>query len=138
MKPFFLLATMMVTPLCALAGTSVGVGITVGQPGYYGQIELGALPPPPVIYSTPIVIQPAPPGMMVPPIYLRVPPMHYNHWRRYCGYYHACGRPVYFVNDGWYRNTYVPHYRRYPPRYNYHYVEPHRNQHYDSGHGNYR
>jgi hypothetical protein len=33
------------------------------------------------------------------------------HWARWCGHYSACGRPVLFVRDEWYTNTYVPRYR---------------------------
>jgi hypothetical protein len=134
MKRFLISIPLLPAPLAVLASTSVGVSIGVGQPGYYGKIELGALPPPPVIYSTPMVIQPAPVGVILPPMYLRVPPAHYNNWRHYCGYYHACARPVYFVNDGWYRNTYVPYYRHPPPRAIYRGYDPHRNPHYDGRH----
>ena len=45
------------------------------------------------------------------PIYLRVPPGHEKKWNKHCASYNACGRPVYFVRDDWYRNTYVPQYQ---------------------------
>jgi len=45
------------------------------------------------------------------PIYLHVPPGHARHWARHCAQYNACGRPVYFVQDRWYNQVYVPHYR---------------------------
>lgn len=138
MKRFLFLFALSVSPLVAFANPNVGVSVTVGQPGFYGQIELGAMPPPPVIYPSPVVIQPVPVGVMYPPVYLRVPPAHYQNWHRYCGRYNACGRPVYFVNDAWYRNSYVPHYH-----HNYHnnyYYDPHPNQryYYDNGHRYYR
>jgi len=53
---------------------------------------------------------------------LRVPPGHQKNWKRYCGRYEACGRPVYFVRDDWYNNVYAPQYR-----------ERHRDH--DRGHG---
>jgi len=92
----------------AHAGANVGVSISIGQPGFYGQIDLGNAPPPQVVYAQPMLIErvSAPP----PPIYLRVPVAYQRNWRRYCGQYGACGRPVYFVRDDWYNNVYVPHY----------------------------
>jgi len=45
------------------------------------------------------------------PIYLRVPPGHAKQWKRYCQRYRACGRPVYFVQEDWYRHEYAPRYR---------------------------
>ena len=114
MQRFLFFVVLTAAPLFALAGTNVGVAVGVGQPGYYGQIELGGMPAPALIYSNPVIIQAMPAGVVVAPVYLRVPPAHYSNWRRYCGYYHACGRPVYFVTDHWYRNTYVPHHH--PPK----------------------
>jgi len=131
MKHFlFSLAVVTVTQ-AAVAG--VDIAVSIGQPGYYGQIELGAMPPPPVIYAAPVIIQPTPIAVMVPPVYLRVPPAHYLNWHHYCGQYHACGRPVYFVNDNWYRNTYAPHYRHPPPKHYYREPDRHHHQRYDQG-----
>jgi hypothetical protein len=45
------------------------------------------------------------------PIYLHVPPDHAKDWRKHCREYNACAQPVYFVQDGWYENVYVPQYR---------------------------
>ncbi len=86
----------------------VGVSISVGQPGFYGQIDIGTMRPQ-VIYPQPVLIQrvPSPP----PPLYLRVPPGHEKNWAKHCGKYNACGRPVYFVKGDWYEREYVPHYR---------------------------
>lgn len=87
----------------------VGVSVTVGQPGFYGHIDIGDFSSPAVIYPQPVVIQPVPMGG--PPLYLRVPPGHYKKWSKHCARYDACGRPVYFVRDNWYNNVYVPRYR---------------------------
>ena len=35
----------------------VGVSVTVGQPGFYGRIDIGNAPPPVLIYPQPVVIQ---------------------------------------------------------------------------------
>lgn len=95
----------------------VGVSVSIGQPGFYGQIILGNAPPPELIYSQPVIVVPGP---AMPPVYLHVPPGHERHWRRYCHDYDACGRPVYFVRDGWYNDVYVPHYRRHEDEYRHH------------------
>lgn len=89
----------------------VGVSISIGQPGYYGQLNIGDVPQPPVlIYPKPVVIAPDP-HYGGPPLYLRVPVGYEKHWSQHCREYNACGRPVYFVRDDWYRNTFVPHYQ---------------------------
>ena len=97
------------TPLLA---TSVGVSISVGDPNYYGRIDVGSLPPPALVYAEPIQVRPAPIGVVATPVYLRVPPGHAKHWRKHCASYGACGQPVYFVQDRWYSETYVPYYRQ--------------------------
>ena len=94
----------------AFAG-DVGVSISVGQPGFYGQIDIGNVPRPQLVYAQPVVIQRAPEYVSAAPIYLHVPPGHEKHWSKHCGQYNACGRPVYFVQDDWYNREYVPRYR---------------------------
>jgi hypothetical protein len=89
----------------------VGVSINVGEPGFYGQIDLGGAPPPQLVYAQPQIIEQVPVGVAPEPIYLHVPPGYARHWRSHCHEYNACGRPVYFVRDTWYRTVYVPHYR---------------------------
>jgi len=98
-----------ISPL--LANAQVSGSINIGEPGFFGQINIGTTAPPPVVYATPVVIQPAP-GPELAPIYLRVPPEHHKNWGRYCHEYNACGRKVFFVQDDWYRNTYAPQYKR--------------------------
>ncbi len=87
----------------------VGVSISIGQPGFYGQLDIGGYPSPPVIYSQPIIVQPGLVGR--PPIYLRVPQDHVRHWRRHCAEYNACGERVFFVQDDWYNQNYAPRYQ---------------------------
>lgn len=91
--------------------TDVGVSISIGQPGFYGRIDIGdyPYPQPRVIYQKPIIIHRH--AEVYEPIYLRVPPGHAKNWSRYCSRYHACGQPVYFVQDHWYHNEYAPIYR---------------------------
>ena len=88
----------------------VGVSISIGQPGFYGQIDIGNVPQPQLVYARPVVIQRSPEYVSAPPIYLHVPPGHEKHWSKHCARYNACGRPVYFVRDDWYNTEYVAHY----------------------------
>jgi hypothetical protein len=95
----------------ALAQTNVS--ISVGQPGFYGRVDIGDFAPQPVLYAPqPVIVQQVP-HYVAEPVYLRVPPGHRKHWSKFCGRYDACGRPVLFVRDEWYTNTYVPRYREY-------------------------
>ena len=106
-----LAATIILTTTSAFA-TDVGVSISVGQPGFYGRIDIGdyPYPQPYLIYPRPIVIYRH--AMVEPePIYLRVPPGHAKRWRQYCSRYHACDQSVYFVQDRWYNDVYAPRYR---------------------------
>jgi len=89
----------------------IDVSVRVGQPNFYGRLDIGAVPRPQVVYAQPIIAQPAPSGVVVQPIYLRVPPGHAKHWNKHCQRYNACGQPVYFVQESWYNNVYVPRYR---------------------------
>lgn len=85
------------------------VSVSIGQPGFYGRIDIGGYPPPPLIYPEPIWIERLP--VERPPIYLRVPPGHAKHWRKHCRKYNACGERVFFVQDSWYAREYVPRYQ---------------------------
>ena len=93
----------------AQAQPQVGVSVSVHQPGVWGRIDIGGLPPPMLVLPQPVLI--APPRVVVQrePIYLYVPPTHQQNWRRYCGRYGACGQPVYFVQDRWVRERYAEH-----------------------------
>jgi hypothetical protein len=121
--------TAMLAALAAFSGAAVAgdlaLSISVGQPGFFGQLDFGAPPPPPaLIFPQPIVVV-RDRGYAGGPVYLHVPPGYERHWARYCAQYGACGRPVYFVRDEWYQREYVPRYqeryrgdadRREPPR----------------------
>jgi hypothetical protein len=96
-------------PLANAGDVSVGVTIT-GEivPGVYGRVDLANRPPPRLVYAQPVVIERPPPHVVVEPVYLHVPPGHAKNWRKHCGEYHACNRPVYFVKSA----EYEPGYRR--------------------------
>ena len=88
----------------AAAQTSVSIGIN--QPGVYGRVTIGDVPRVALYQPQPVIIAPPPVVVERRPIYLYVPPAHQQNWRRYCGQYHACGQPVYFVRDEWVRERY--------------------------------
>lgn len=93
------------------SAVDVGVSISVGEPGFYGRLDMGNIQSPQLIYAQPLIVQPAPAGVVYQPLYLRVPPGHARDWRKHCRHYNACGYPVYFVQDRWYQDVYVPRYR---------------------------
>ncbi len=110
MKKLILTAALLTAGFSVPAqATDVGVSVSIGQPGFYGRIDIGGYPPPPVVYSRPVLIAPVP--VQGPPVYLRVPPGHARHWSKHCSEYGACGERVYFVRDEWYTREYAPRYR---------------------------
>ena len=98
--------TSLVNPALA---ANIDVSINIGQPGYYGPLEIIDYGRPQVIYREPRVIE----RVLVQrePIYLHVPRGHAKNWRKHCGKYNACGERVYFVQDSWYEREYVPRYQ---------------------------
>ena len=108
-RTFLILAMWACAPVIA---ADVGVSILIGEPGFYGQIDIGSYPRPRLLYPAPVVIHPVAVGVVVAPRYLRVPPGHEKHWDKHCMEYNACGAPVYFIDDGWYNTVYVPEYRK--------------------------
>ena len=115
MKHLLISAFFTATPLFASAQVGVAVHLNIGDPNFYGQVDLEPGVAPPVVYSTPMVVQPGPPGVYYPPLYLRVPIPYTQNWPQYCYYYNACNIPVFFIQEAWYLNVYAPMYRsRYP------------------------
>lgn len=112
---------------------NVDVNINIGQPGYYGRIDIGDFGRPQLIYREPMVIYP----VSVPrdPVYLHVPPGHAKNWRKHCRKYNACGERVYFVQDRWYEREYVP---RYQAMHRDHGREDRDEDHHDDGHKGYK
>lgn len=112
MKQLILAAAM----LAATAGAQaqVNVSVSIGQPNFYGRIDVGDYPAPQLIYAQPVIVQ-RPVHYVGRPIYLRVPPGHAKNWSRHCRAYNACNQEVYFVQDSWYKNHYAPRYRQQHP-----------------------
>lgn len=111
-KRSFTMRRLMLAVVVAASGgnvlaADVGVSVTVGQPGYYGRIDIGNFPQPQLLYAQPVVIERVPTVAVPQPVCLHVPPGHAKNWRKHCGRYNACGEPVYFVSDNWYNNVYA-------------------------------
>lgn len=103
--------------------SDLNLSISMGEPGFYGRIDIGDAPKPAVIYVKPVIVHRESTPRYVEPIYLHVPPGYEKHWSKHCREYDACGRPVYFVKDTWYEETYVP-------------SHGHGHEHHGNGHGN--
>jgi len=110
MKRLLCLAALALAAGPALAA-DVGVSVNIGVPGAYGRIDIGGYPQPQLLYPQPVYVQREPSRAPPPPIYLHVPPGHAKHWDKHCAQYGACGQPVYFVQDTWYRDVYTPRYQ---------------------------
>ena len=105
-----LLAAVFVAVTAPVLAADVAMSVSIGQPGFYGQIDIGDYPQPRVLYRQPMMIERV--EIDRPPIYLRVPPGHAKNWRKHCHAYNACGERVYFVQNNWYQTQYVPQYRQ--------------------------
>lgn len=114
MKSMLLAVALLGVAGAASAGTAVS--IAVGEPGFFGQIDIGGAPPPRVIYTQPVIVERPRGYVEEAPIYLHVPAGYQSDWRHHCRAYNACGQRVFFVQDTWYRNSYVPHYREHHGR----------------------
>lgn len=108
--------TILALSLALAAGSAlaadVGVSVSIGQPGFYGRIDIGNVPQPRVVYVEPMIVHAPRVGVPAPrAVYLHVPPGHAKNWSKHCARYDACAVPVYFVEQRWYDEVYVPHYR---------------------------
>jgi hypothetical protein len=106
------------------AQAAVGVSVALGQPEFYGHIDIGGTPPPVLVYRKPMLVQQT--EGVYPPVYLRVRAGEADHWAEHCAQYDACSRPAYFVEDDWYNDVYAPQYRE-------HHGHGHKHGH-DKGH----
>jgi len=97
------LAALAALPAAQAADVDVSIGFS--QPGLYGRVDIGRYPTPVLIAPQPVII--GSPAYRAEPVYLWVPPEHRRDWRHNCRRYGACGAPVYFVDDGWYRQNVI-------------------------------
>ncbi len=108
MKKILFAALIAVTAAPAFAA-DVGLSLSISQPGLYGRIDIGGFPQPQLLSPSPVIILRSE-GVVREPLYLHVPPGHAKKWSKHCHKYNACGQPVYFVQENWYNNEYVPQY----------------------------
>ena len=52
----FLFGAVLATLLGSALAADVGVSVNIGQPGFYGRIDIGNVPQPRVIYAAPVII----------------------------------------------------------------------------------
>ena len=135
MKHLFIGAALLAATLPAMAQTNVSVSI--GQPGFYGRIDIGDYARPQVVYAQPVIVEEHR-HYRAAPVYLRVPPGHRKNWKKHCRRYGACGQRVLFVRDEWYNTQVVPRYREtqvYAAPVRYEEPRHHDRGHHDGGHG---
>lgn len=85
--------------------TDVNASVTISgeiAPGVYGRVDFGNRPPPPVVYTQPVIVVRQPAVVRAAPVYLHVPPGHAKKWSKHCHKYNACSQPVYFVKSAEY------------------------------------
>lgn len=92
--------------LSALFLSAAAHAQSMGQPGYYGRIEIGDYPQPPLLISNAVMGNPG--VYSGQPVYMHVPSAQAYAWSRYCQRYGACDWMVYFVDNEWYESVYVP------------------------------
>jgi hypothetical protein len=116
LAPILLLAGIATCLSAVPVRAQAGVTIQIGQPGYYGPVSPYGIGRNQLLYPQPVMVQPGygnrGPSVNVQPLYLRVPPGQAKNWRNNCQRYGACNRPVYFVQDSWYNETYGQRYRQ--------------------------
>lgn len=147
MRPPLFLSALLAGLVCASAqAADVNVSVSIGQPGFFGRLDIGGYPEPALLFPQPMMIRPVEDSR--PPLYLRVPQYHAHHWRNHCHRYRACGERVFFVRDDWYRHQFVPRYREQHPiapvwhndrhahRQDRHDYRPDRRDHWQDRHGN--
>lgn len=114
----FLLAAVLAVVAAPVYAADVGVSISVGDPGFYGQINIGNFPRPVIIDARPVIVYREPSYEPPEPIYLRVSRGERKHWNKHCQKYNACNQQVYFVQDKWYNEVYAPQYRERDEKWN--------------------
>lgn len=97
MKRILLALAITLFAVSAAQAAEVGLSISIGQPGFYGRVDIGPYPQPALVYdSPPVVVRPAP-VLVTRPVYVYAPPGHVKH-----GYSRYYGRPAYVVHERWY------------------------------------
>jgi len=89
------------------------VSVSIGEPGFFGRIDLGGGAPPPEVINTQAGDHRASLvyGQRAADLPARTARPRARLWAAIAPAYNACGQPVYFVRDDWYTNVYARHYR---------------------------
>lgn len=93
----------------AAFAVSIGDFLSIGQPNYYGRLDIDGYPRPQVLYRYPRAIGNVPRNRA--PVYLRVPKSHAKNWKKHCSQYNACNERALFVGNNWYNLKYAPRYQ---------------------------
>lgn len=119
MKKYFTVLAVLALTTCttSLFAADIGVSVNVGQPRFYGRLDVGGYSEPRVIYVQPRMVEWV--ARDREPIYLHVPPGYARNWRNHCDEYDACGERVYFVQDSWYTHEYAQHYHEHHAEYDH-------------------
>ena len=109
MKQLLIAAAVVAATITSAHAADVGVPLTVGQPGFYGQIDIGNFPQPQVINPQPVIIlRGRTSARRFIFAYRRVTP-------NIGASTAACTTPaasaLFFVQDNWYNREYVPRYQ---------------------------
>jgi hypothetical protein len=106
-----LLSAVLAVISAPVSAANVAVSISVGEPGFYGQLDIVDFPKPELVNTKPVIIERRVLAIPPQPIYLHVPPGYEKNWRKHCHEYDACWKPVFFVRDKWYNDVYVARHR---------------------------
>jgi hypothetical protein len=96
----------------AVRAGGAGPSIHIGEPDFFGRIDIGGKPAPQLVQRRPIWPERPRDTFMRQPVYFHVPPGQQQNWRHYCRQYNACGEAVLFVRESWYQDSYLSQYRQ--------------------------
>ncbi len=97
--------------LAAMMAAVMAAGVASAKdtdPGIYGAIDVSRFPKPATLNSRPVTATAPAKRGKAQPIYVHVTAGEARHWHGTCQTYDACGVPVYFVTEGWFRSVYLP------------------------------
>lgn len=109
MKRFLIAATLAAAALSASLPATAQVSVSIGQPGFYGRLDIGGFPTPALLFPEPVMIQRVPSGR--PPLYLRVPPAMPGIGAGIAIVTARVASAFISFQDNWYRQEYAPRYR---------------------------
>jgi hypothetical protein len=94
--------------LAALCFTGAAYGGPVPDPAFFGRLDMAGMPKPQLMSKRPVRAVGLAHDDGATPLVLHVPPGQERRWGAACQAYGACGVPVLFVTEAWYRQVYLP------------------------------